>query len=44
MLSNFYLSYMKKNSGIIPKKPPILLTKKQHEKLLKFYSKQGKKL
>ena len=44
MLSNFYLEYIKKNTGTIPKKPPILLTKEQHENLLKYYSKQGKKL
>ena len=43
-LSNFYLEYMKKNTGSVPKKPPILLSKDQYEKLIKFYSKLGKKM
>ncbi len=43
-LSNFYMKYMKENLGYIPEKPPPMLSKEQHDMLLKYYSRCGKRL
>ncbi|MHA1315814.1 MAG: hypothetical protein ACTSRB_18055 [Candidatus Helarchaeota archaeon] len=43
-LSDFYLEYLKQNSNPNPKKTPTVLKREDHDLLLKFLKKQGKRL